>query len=106
MTLTKKNPRIGKAVVILKKLSEDERTRMLAEDREKAWKDQQGRLDFALQQGFEQGREKGREEGLRKGVTETKIEMAKKALSEGLSVELIQRLTGLKPEEIGALKNE
>ncbi|GHV17730.1 hypothetical protein FACS189493_5870 [Spirochaetia bacterium] len=86
MTLTKKNPRIGKAVVILKELSEDERTRLLAEDREKAWKDQQGRIDFA--------------------VMKTKIETAKKALSKGLSLELIQDLTGLKAEEIVALKND
>jgi predicted transposase YdaD len=90
MTLTKKNPRIGKAVVILKELSADERTRMLAEDREKAWKDEQGRLDFALQ----------------KGRSEKSYDVAKKALSEGLSIELIQRLTSLKSEEIVALKTE
>lgn len=97
MTLTKKNPQIQKAVVILKELSADERTRMLAEDREKAWKDEQGRLDFALQ--------RGRTEGRMEGVTETKIETAKKALSKGLPIELIQDLTGLKPEEIAVLKN-
>ncbi|GHV80157.1 hypothetical protein AGMMS49944_19480 [Spirochaetia bacterium] len=98
MMLTKNNPRIGKAVVILKQLSADERTRMLAEDREKAWKDQQGRIDFALQ--------KGRMEGSKEGVTETKTETAKKALSKGLPIELIQDLTGLKAEEIVALKTE
>jgi hypothetical protein len=47
--------------------------------------------------------EEAREEGREEGREEKSFEMAKKALSEGLSLEIIQRLTGLNAETINSL---
>jgi len=43
--IAEKNPQIKKAVGVLKELSADERTRMLYEEREKARRDLQSRID-------------------------------------------------------------
>ena len=56
--LATKNPELKKAVGILKELSADERTRMLAEEREKAWRDEVSRLDGARKEGEERGEQK------------------------------------------------
>ena len=53
--------------------------------------------------GEEIGEQKGMEKGVEKGKKEEKIEMAKKSLEEGLSIELIVKLTGLSKEEIEKL---
>jgi hypothetical protein len=45
--IAQKSAEIGKAVAVLMELSADERTRMLAEAREKAWRDEMDRLDGA-----------------------------------------------------------
>jgi DNA repair protein RadC len=50
------------------------------------------------------GEERGRKEGLFEGRKAEKIEMAKNSLKEGLSFELISKLTGLSKEEIEQLK--
>jgi predicted transposase/invertase (TIGR01784 family) len=49
------------------------------------------------------GKKAGLLEGEKKGRQEEKIEMAKKSLEEGLSIELIVKLTGLSKEEIEKL---
>ncbi|GHV86957.1 hypothetical protein AGMMS50255_2530 [Spirochaetia bacterium] len=46
------------------------------------------------------------EEGRTEGWTEGKIEDAKRALKEGLSVEVIQRITGLDTETITSIAVE
>ena len=43
---------------------------------------------------------KGLEEGLNKGMVKDKLEVAKKALAKGLSVEMIHDITGLDIETI------
>jgi len=55
--------------------------------------------ELAREEGWKEGREEGREEGERKKT----VEMAKKSLEEGLSPELIARITGLSLEEIDDL---
>ena len=90
--LATKTPELKKAVGVLKELSADERTRMLAEDREKARRDMASRLDGAR----EEGERKGREEGLAKG----KLEVAQKLKAMGLSPEQIATATGLSLDEI------
>ena len=47
-----------------------------------------------------------KEEGLAEGKTEERLEIAKKMLKEGLSVDLICRTTGLSEEEVLKLKSE
>ena len=51
-------------------------------------------------------KEKGLAEGKEEGKTEERLEIAKKMLKEGLSVDLICRTTGLSEEEVLKLKSE
>ena len=60
--LATKSPELKKAVGVLKELSADERTRMLAEEREKAWRDEASRLDGARKEGEQIGEDRGRGE--------------------------------------------
>ena len=47
-----------------------------------------------------------KKKGLAEGKTEERLEIAKKMLKEGLSVDLICRTTGLSEEEVLKLKSE
>ena len=82
--LATKSPELKKAVGVLMELSADERTRMIAEDREKARRDEASRLDGAIR--------------------ERNLEVARNALAEGLSFDLVQKITGLDMETIKRLK--
>ena len=87
MALAQTNPAIAEAWGVIKHLSADESTRMIAESREKA------RMDM------EAYRETGRREGLREG----KQEIARNLLLEKLPVELVVKSTGLSIEEVKLL---
>ena len=63
-------------------------------------------LYYAKEEGLAEGREEGREEGLAEGKTEERLEIAKKMLEMGLSVEQITEATGLSEEEVLKLKSE
>jgi predicted transposase/invertase (TIGR01784 family) len=57
-----------------------------------------GLVEILMEEGIiPQWIEKGREEGWEKGREETRIETAKNALAEGLTVEFVSRITGLDP---------
>ena len=58
-----------------------------------------------LAEGREEGREKGREEGREEGKKMVIIEMAKKAIENGLANEMIKQFTGLTDNEIDNLRN-
>jgi predicted transposase/invertase (TIGR01784 family) len=62
-------------------------------------------LETAKFEGRKEGRKEGRQEGLKEGRKEGKIEVAKTLLSMRLSIEEIERATGLSQEEIENLKN-
>jgi predicted transposase/invertase (TIGR01784 family) len=49
------------------------------------------------------GRAEGKAEGRAEGMAEDKLEVAKKALAKGLSVEIIHDITGLDVETIKSL---
>jgi predicted transposase/invertase (TIGR01784 family) len=53
--LAEKNPKIKTAYAVLRKLSADEKTRRIAEAREKALRDRAAELDFAIQKGHTDG---------------------------------------------------
>jgi predicted transposase/invertase (TIGR01784 family) len=53
-----------------------------------------------LEEGMEIGLTQGREEGYAEGMVKDKLEVAKKALAKGLSVEMIHDITGLDIETI------
>lgn len=95
-----RNAALGSAVCKYKKLTADERIRMIAEESEKAWKDRQAEIKAAKEEGLEQGLEQGEE----KGRNEREIEIAKNALSMGLEIGNIAKLTGLSEKEIEKLK--
>ena len=53
--------------------------------------------------GEMKGRKEGREEGREKGAKDKAVEIAKKALAKGNSIEFISEITGLSKEEIEKL---
>jgi predicted transposase/invertase (TIGR01784 family) len=72
-------------------LSRDESSRVLAEAREKARRDEEGRLKFGIQ------------EGLRKGERKALRNVALRALKDNMSPEKIAELTDLSLGEIQRL---
>ena len=56
-----------------------------------------------VKRGLAKGREEGRAEGLAKGRAEGRIETARNMKADGMSIELIQKYSGLSPEEIAQL---
>ena len=53
-----------------------------------------------------EAKEEGKIEGILEGKLEEKIEIAKNMISSNLSIEIIQKCTGLKISEIKSLLNE
>ena len=86
--LAAKSPELKKAGGVLKELSADERTRMIAEDCEKARRDEASRLNGAREEGKQKAR----------------LEVAKNALAKGLPLKMIHGITGLDLETIEKLK--
>jgi predicted transposase/invertase (TIGR01784 family) len=84
--VAERNPVMKKAVGILMELSEDERTRMIAESREKEWRDWMSRMDGAKLDGIKL--------------------VARNAISEGLDIETIIRITGLTSKDIESLQSK
>ena len=82
--LATKSPELKKAVGVLMELSEDERTRMIAENREIAHYDEISRLNGAIR--------------------ERNLEIARNALAEGASYDFVSKITGLDIETIKRLK--
>jgi len=78
-----KNPELKKAVGVLKELSADERTRMIAEDREKARRNEASRLEGARREG--------------------KIEVAQKLPELNMPIDKITEATDLTTNEIESL---
>ena len=60
-------------------------------------------LESAEQRGVKRGREEGLAKGLAKGRAEGRIETARNMKADGMSIELIQKYSGLSPEEIAKL---
>ena len=81
---------------------DDEEIRVY-EMREMALMDERARIRYAVDEGLKQGREQGREQGLAEGLNKAKLEIARKALAEGFTIEIVQKLTGLGSETIKGL---
>ena len=60
-------------------------------------------LESAEQRGLKKGREEGLAKGLAKGRAEGRLEIARNMKADGMSIELIQKYSGLSPEEIAQL---
>ena len=57
-------------------------------------------------EGIKEGKLEGKLEGIKEGKEEKSREIAKRALNENMSLEIISRLTGLSIEELEELKEE
>ena len=99
-----RNVAFESAVCKYKQLTSDERIRMIAENEEKAWKDRQAELDYAMDEGIQKGIQKGRIEGRAEGKHNREIEIAKSLLNSGLDYKFIALHTGLSKEEIEKLR--
>ena len=95
-----RNVAFESAVCKYKQLTADERIRMIAENEEKAWKDRQAELDYAMDEGMQKGIQKGRVEGR----YNQKIEIAKKMLLKNKNIEEIIDFTDLTKEVIEKLR--
>ncbi|MDR2096802.1 MAG: hypothetical protein LBP76_14965, partial [Treponema sp.] len=106
---------IRQAVDTLYELSANEEVRAQYEQRQKAWRDRISMLEGSYLDGERKGRIEGKLEGRIEGKLEGKIEgrlegkiegkldAAKKALQEGLPIDLIGRITGLDEQTIRRL---
>ena len=101
-------PEIKKAIEVLEIMHLTEEEQEIYEGRLKWMRDEELALVYAEQKGIEKGRkegmEKGIEKGIEKGMEKGKLEIAKEALSQGLSTEMISKITGLTIEQIEKLK--
>ena len=90
--IAERNPQIRKAVVKLRALSADERTRDLYERREKARRDEESHMRWA------------RQEGRQEGETAKAFDIARNALKMKMSVDDIMKLTNLSREDVDSLR--
>ncbi len=61
---------------------------------------------YNFEQAIREGFIKSEEKGMEKGRIEERLEIARTALSEGLSVELVKKITGLEKEKLKDLEKE
>ena len=120
--ILRKEEGIAMASEVLISISKDEteRARLLSEYKYQV--DTQSKLVHAKRQGrkegMQQGMHKGMQQGLQKGIQQgvqqgialgtgqTREDIARKALKEGVSVEIIQKITGLDTETLKNLSNK
>ena len=107
--VAERNIEIRKAVDTLYELSADEKVRGDYEMRQKAWRDRlsqnEGYFMEGVKKGLTEGRIEGKLEGREEGKLEGREETARRALAEGVSLELIQKITGFDMDEIKALRS-
>ena len=112
MRLGKENEEMEKAINLLEELSRSREERAIAEEREKALRDELSFRKAALEKGLREGRAEGRaeglaegiEKGLDKGMLQEKLNTAKKLLQKGMALSEVAEITGLSPEEIEGLR--
>ena len=66
-------------------------------------RDRINQMEYALEEMRKNSLAEGRTEGLAEGIAQAKADNARKMLEKGMDKALIADITGLSPEEIGAL---
>ena len=61
-------------------------------------------IEDALEDGWNRGKKEGKEEGRIEGIKENKLSVAKKLSEEGISLDIIKKVTNLSDDDIKALK--
>ena len=106
--ISTKNSALKKAVCEYKKITSDERKRMLIQAREDAWRDEEARkkadIEDAFKEGVEKGIKEGKTEGLKEGEKNSKIQIAKKMMSKNINISEIIEFTGLSENDLENLK--
>ena len=100
----KNNKALREARKKLDMLSSNEKIRRLAELREKAIISENTNLVASYEEGISVGTELGRKEGIKIGQKESIKNTAFALLKENMSIEFIQKITGLSVEDIEKLK--
>jgi predicted transposase/invertase (TIGR01784 family) len=76
--LAKKNDHIEECVMVIRKMSQDEAQRRLAEAEEKQERDRRAQVLWGRKEGLREGHEKGREEGLAEGIAKERAAIARR----------------------------
>jgi predicted transposase/invertase (TIGR01784 family) len=82
----------------------DEKQLAEYEESLKHYRDLKGVIDTYFEEGEKVGIEKGRKEGREEGEDNKAKEIVQNSLKEGLSIEIISKITGLPVEEIEKLQ--
>ncbi len=91
--LAQKNPILKEAVARLAILSEDEKNRMIAENREKAIRDNNARMRYSEEKGYNEG------------ISERNQQIVLKLIKKNADNDYISEITDLSVEEIEKIRN-
>lgn len=96
---------VGKKLV---EISREEEARGIYDLEEHERRVRNSLIEDALEDGWnrgkKEGKEEGRIEGIKEGIKENKLSVAKKLFKEGISLEIIKKVTNLSDDDIKALK--
>ena len=93
---------IGSAKKVLEVLSLDKEARLVYESRQKALKDKISAINTAEKRG----REEGIAEGIKEGIEKEKFNIALNMLENGMSVEVVEKITGLSRTRVNEILKE
>ena len=96
---------VGKKLV---EISREEEARGIYDLEEHERRVRNSLIEDALEDGWnrgkKEGKEEGRIEGIKEGIKENKLSVAKKLSEEGISLDIIKKVTNLSDDDIKALK--
>ena len=89
---------IGSAKKVLEVLSLDKEARLVYESRQKALKDKISAINTA--------EKRGREEGIKEGIEKEKFNIALNMLENGMSIDVVEKITGLSKTRVNEILKE
>ena len=92
---------VGKKLV---EISREEEARGIYDLEEHERRVRNSLIEDALEDGWNRGKKEGKEEGRIEGIKENKLSVAKKLSEEGISLDIIKKVTNLSDDDIKALK--
>ena len=102
-SIMSENEDIKRAKDELDKISQDEHERWLAEMREKAIMDEIALRKTGYNEGRAEGLREGKKEGIKEGKEKGKKELIQNMINNGVDINTIEKITGLKKAEIDTL---
>jgi len=102
-SIMSENEDIKRAKDELDKISQDEHERLLAEMREKAIMDEIALRKTGYNEGRAEGLRDGKKEGIKEGKEKGKKELIQNMINNGVDINTIEKITGLKKAEIDTL---